>query len=138
MDFAFNIRMRSCVEANILRFSKFRGHHVGYVSFPVWLYSFSISPIGLLDSRNISSFWNFVDILSGSGATTVYIWISGFAAAKLDHWMVMSMPRICHFTAHTYLGKVIKEYHLALGGSEMAAKRSAWGVILLPRMSGDV
>ena len=58
--------------------------------------------------------------------------ISGFAAAVLEFWMMMERPGLCHLIAQTYLGKVTKGYLSTTCGSEMAAKRSAWGVILPP------
>ena len=74
-----------------------------------------------------------------SGDTTPCILIflkilqfSGFAAAILEFWMMMKRPGLFHLIAQTYLGKVTKGYLSTTCGSEMAAKRSAWGVILPP------
>ena len=58
--------------------------------------------------------------------------ISGFAAAILEFRMVMDMPGLCHLIAQTYLGKVSKGFQSTLRGSEMAAKRSVWRVLLPP------
>ena len=58
--------------------------------------------------------------------------ISGFAAAILEFRMVMDMPGLCHLIAQTYLGKVTKGFQSTQCGSEMAAKRSVWEVLLRP------
>ena len=42
------------------------------------------------------------------------------------------MQKLYHFVAQPYLGKVAKAFRLVPSGLEMAAKRSAWGVILPP------
>ena len=46
--------------------------------------------------------------------------------------MMMERPGLCHLIDQTYLEKVTKGYLSTTRGSEMAAKRSALGVILPP------
>jgi hypothetical protein len=58
--------------------------------------------------------------------------ISGFSAAILESRVVMDMPGLRHLIAQTYLEKAIKGFQSTSSGFEMAAKRSASGVILPP------
>ena len=59
--------------------------------------------------------------------------ISGFCGRHigiLDDDGQLDMPGLCHLIAKTFLGKVIKGYLSTTCGSEMAAKRSAWGGVI--------
>ena len=58
--------------------------------------------------------------------------ISGFAAAILEFRMVIDIPGLCHLIAQTYLGKATEGFQSTPCGSEMAAKRSVWEVLLPP------
>ena len=58
--------------------------------------------------------------------------ISGFAAAILEFRVGMDLPGLNHLIAQTYLGKVTEGFQSTPCGSEMAAKRSVWGVLPPP------
>ena len=53
-------------------------------------------------------------------------------AAILEFWMMMERPGLCHLITQTYLGKFTNGYLSTTCGSEMAAKKSAWGSNFTP------
>ena len=62
----------------------------------------------------------------------VEIFITGLAAAILVFLVEVELQKMRHFVAPSSSGKVTKAFLLTPSGSEMAAKRSAWGKFTPP------
>ena len=130
-----------CLEAEIHAFEMF-GRHLGFFHFRS---SHTVS-VSIPMERWIQTLGNAVGIsliscLRAEIQRLLFRFLGKFynfrlAAAILELLMMMDMPGLCHLIAQTYLGNVIEGYLSTTCGSEMAAKRSAWGVILPPPPPG--